>query len=304
MPSLNQTARLLTTLGEPTRVRLLKLLEGGELSVADLTAITDLPQSRVSTHLARLRGAGLVRDRRVGTSTLYAAQPDGMPAEARELWLTVAPKLEDDVLASDQARRAARLRAKGGFPEALAGEMERHYSPGRTWESMVHGLIGLLSLGDVLDVGAGDGAVADLLRSRATSWVCVDASAKMVAAAQRRLGDRATCLVGDAQALPLESRFDTVLLFHVLVHVEHPGRAVAEAARLLRPGGVLAVLTLDEHSHADLASSYGHRHQGLAPAAVRRHLARAGLEVTDCRVTSRERREPHLEVVSAFAVKS
>jgi ArsR family transcriptional regulator len=303
MPSLDQTARLLTTLGEPTRVRLLKLLEGGELSVADLTAITDLPQSRVSTHLQRLRGAGLVRDRRVGTSTLYAARPDGMPAEARELWLTVAPSVEDDVLASDQQRRAARLRAKAGFPEALAGEMERHYSPGRTWESMVHGLIGLLSLGDVLDVGAGDGAVADLLRPQARSWICVDASARMVEAAQRRLGDRATCVVGDAENLPVDGAFDTVLLFHVLVHVPHPGRAIAEAARLLRPGGRLAVLTLDEHSHGELTSGYGHLHPGLAPASLRRHLARAGLEVTDCRVTSRERREPHFQVVSAFAVK-
>jgi DNA-binding transcriptional ArsR family regulator len=301
MPSLDQTARLLTTLGEPTRVRLLKLLNEGELSVADLTAITDLPQSRVSTHLARLRDAGLVRDRRVGTSTLYAAHSEGI---AQELWTSVASSVEDDVLASDQVRRAARLRAKGGFPEALAGEMERHYSPGRTWESMLHGLVGLLELGDVLDVGAGDGAVAAILAPRARSWLCLDASDKMVAAAKKRLGDRAVCRVGDAGALPADdASFDTVLLFHVLVHLPYPGRALAEAARVLRPGGVVAILSLDEHSHADLAAAYGHLHQGLSSGTLRRQLTKAGLDVTDCRVTSRERREPHLQVVSAFARK-
>lgn len=308
MGKLTATVDLLQLLGEPSRVRLLALLAGHELTVADLCAITDLAQSRVSTHLGRLRDAGLLRDRRAGASTFYALNDGAMPEEARKLWSLVAAGLDDAVLEGDRTRCAALLRAResSGWPDRVAGEMERHYSPGRTWESLARGLLGLLRLGDVLDAGSGDGAVAELVAPRARTVTCLDRSPRMVAAARRRLAGRpnVACRLGDAAALPFRTAaFDQVLLYHVLTDAPQPARVLGEAARVLRPGGDLALLTLKRHDHLDVTSGYHHLHPGFAPAALRRLCAGAGLEVEQCEAVSRERRDPHFEVIAAFARK-
>ncbi|HEY4121024.1 MAG TPA: metalloregulator ArsR/SmtB family transcription factor, partial [Byssovorax sp.] len=154
---LEHTVDLLQLVGEATRVRLLSLLASDELSVAELVTILDLGQSRVSTHLGRLREAGVVRDRRAGASTFYALNAAAMPAAARRAWEFVAAEVDDPVLAADRERCAAVLtaRAKAAGLDALAGQMERHYTPGRTWEALARGFVGLMNLGDVLDVGGG-----------------------------------------------------------------------------------------------------------------------------------------------------
>ena len=301
--SLAQTTGILSLFAEPTRVRLCALLDGRELSVADLCAVTGLAQSRVSTHLGRLKEAGILGDRRQGAQAFYSLRAEALPGPARTLWNNVKDQVRDGVLAQDRARLEA-LVARAHWPEVVAGEMERHYSPGRTWESLSRGLIGLLDLGDVLDAGGGDGAVASLLAPQARSLTVVDVSPAMVAAARRRLGQAAACQVADVAALPFaDASFDTVLSFHVLVHVASPARALAEAARVLRPGGALAVLTLDAHPHRDLADAYGHAHLGFAPTVLRKLLRRAGLSVTSCAVATREHRAPQLQVVTAFARK-
>jgi len=308
MADLGATSNLLGLLAEPSRVRLLALLAEQELTVNELTSITELGQSRVSTHLGKLREAGLVRDHRVGGSTFYRLANGEMPAEARKLWTLVADGLADDQLSADRQRCAALLRARRAaarWPESVAGEMERHYSPGRTWEALAGGLIGLLRLGDVLDAGAGDGATAQLIAPRARSITCVDVSEKLVDAARVRLAGfpNARAEVADVHDLPFEDgRFDQVLLLNVLPFLRAPARALGEAARVLRPGGTLALVTLAEHDHLDVTSAYGHKHAGFAPAAVRRMLQKTGLAVETCDVTSRERRAPYFQVITAFAV--
>jgi ArsR family transcriptional regulator len=154
---------MLQTFADATRVRLLGLLADGELTVAELTSITELSQSRVSTHLGRLKESGLLRDRRVGTSTYYALREDTMPEEARSLWRLIHDVVGDSVIEGDRKRKKALLRARAGsWPDAVAGEMERHYSPGRTWDATARGLLGIARFGDVLDVGGGDGALTEL----------------------------------------------------------------------------------------------------------------------------------------------
>lgn len=309
LPSLDSAVDVLSLFADPTRVRLVSLLARHELSVADLTAITELAQSRVSTHLGKLREAGVLRDRRVGASTYYALNDAAMPEAARKVWSLLEGHLRDKVLEADRVRCEALLRAReraSEWPDAVAGEMERHYSPGRTWEAMARGLLGLMRLGDVLDAGSGDGTIAQLLAPRARSITLLDRSERMIEAARTRLkgNSNARFHVGDVHAMPFDDeRFDQVLLFNVLTCCEQPSRALGEAARVLRPGGDLAIVTLDAHQHPEITAAYRHIHPGFSPGALRKLLRGARLEVEHCAVTSRERRQPYFQVITAFARK-
>jgi ArsR family transcriptional regulator len=304
---LDSTAALLGLLAEPTRVRLLSLLAVEELTVVDLSAATELGQSRVSMHLARLREAGVVRDRKVGAATRYSLNERGMPAVARRVWGFVRNEVHDAVIDKDRQRWDALVRARdraASWPDAMAGQMERHYSPGRTWESLARGLVGLIQLDDVLDAGSGDGTVAQLLAPRSRSYTLVDRSARMLLAAGLRLRKHGNVRLerADLRELPFgSSSFDTALLLNVLPEIDEPPQVLGQLARVLRPGGRLVVVTVDAHEHAELAAAFKHVHLGFAPAALRKLLARAGLEVESCEVTSRERRPPRLKVVTAFA---
>lgn len=309
MPSLEASVGLVGLLADPSRVRLLSLLEKEELTVAELVSITGLSQSRVSTHLGRLREAGLVRTRAVGTAA-FQGMNDGMPDEARSLWQSVRGMVSDALLESDAKQREAVVRARGGegaWLETVAGEMERHYSPGRTWESLAHGLLGFGSFGDVLDVGSGDGFLAGLVAPRARSVTCLDRSERMIDAARARLASVRTVrfAVADMHALPFPAgSFDQVALFNVLSYSKDPARALSEAARVLRKGGVLAAVALNHHEYESITAPYGHVGPGFRPAALRRLLSRAGLRVHHCAVVGRERRAPHFEIVSAYAEKA
>ena len=307
--SLLSAVTMLQLFAEPTRVRLMALLEAEELTVAELVSITELGQSSVSTHLGKLRDAGLLRDRRAGASTFYALNDGTMPEGARQVWSLVKGEIKDAVLDGDRSRCVEVLKARersAALPDVVAGQMERHYSPGRTWEAVARGLFGLVRLGDVLDAGAGDGALAQLVAPRAGRVTCLDRNEKMVQAARARLAavKNASVCRGDVHELPFaDGSFDHVLLSNVLAQAATPARAVAEAARVLRDGGGLTVITLGAHDHAAVTASYGDVHPGFSPARLRRMLQKAGLAVDACDVACRERRPPHFEIVTAFAHK-
>jgi ArsR family transcriptional regulator len=309
MANLAAAVDVLQLIGEPTRVRLLALLAQHELTVAEIVAVTSLAQSSVSTHLGKLREAGLVRDRKAGPSTFYALSGGAMPPSARKVWDLVRGEVRDTLLEDDCDRAEKVVRARdraAGWPDAVAGEMDRHWSPGRTWESLGRALVGLVRLGDVIDIGAGDGSVAQLLAPRSHSWTCVDRNDRVLGAARNRLAraKNVRFVPGDAHELPVkEASFDAALMLHVLTQLEAPPRACAEVARVLRPGGVLVTVTLDAHDHAATTAAYGDVHAGFAPAAVRRMLGRSGLQVETCEVTSRDARPPCFRVVTAFATK-
>jgi ArsR family transcriptional regulator len=306
---LTGTVDLLTVLADPTRVRLLCLLEAGELSVAELTRITSLSQSRVSTHLARLRDAGLVHDRRVATSVFYSVRESTMAEDTGRIWALLRERIGDATLESDRRSRARVVRAREqqtAWPDAVAGRMERHYSPGRTWEATARGLLGLVRPGDVLDVGSGDGVIAHLLAPRAHSITCLDRSRKVIDAARRRLAhcENVRFAVGTMHELPFrDESFDQVLLFNVLTYSDDPPAALREAVRVLRAGGTLVLVTLLAHRHTEVAAAYDHANLGFEPDMLRAELERNGLEVELCDVTSRERRKPGFQVVSAFACR-
>jgi len=295
----------LNLLGDESRIRLCALLRERELCVTDLVRVTGISQSRVSTHLGRLREAGFVRDRRQGQQSFYGLSLDALPETARAV-LDEAARSSDPTLDGDQ-RRLAELEAerRGGAPE-FGDDIERYYSPGRTWQSLAVGLGALLELGDVLDVGSGDGAAAGALAPYCRSLTCVDTSARMIESARERLLKlkHVTAQVADVHDLPFAAAsFDAVLMFHTLTYAENPAKALAECARVLRPGGRLVVLCLDEHRQHEITAPYGERHPGFTPAKVRELLMATGLVVRTSEVACRESRKPHLQVVLAIATQ-
>jgi ArsR family transcriptional regulator len=296
----------LRALSDPTRLRLLALLEQEELTVAELAAVTRLAQPRVSTHLAKLKELDLVRDRRAGVSAYYRFNAEGADSDPQKLWRALRDA-SDDALLRDDAKRMASVLAKRtqrGWADTVAGDMERHYSPGRTWEALARGFMNLLEVGDVLDIASGDGVVAELLAPQAKSVVCVDASPRVVEAAKKRLESFPNVEVrtGDMHALDLpDAKFDLVLLMHALPYSEKPAAALAEAARVLKRGGRLLVCTLAKHAHKGAVEAFDHRNLGFTANELRQLVAKTGLDVVECRLATREKRPPHFEVLALVA---
>lgn len=299
----------LKVLADATRVRLLALLEHEELTVAELSSITRLAQPRVSTHLARLKEAGLVRDRRAGVSAYYRFDEEALDSAQRALWRALREGSDDPLLRQDAERIPGVLAARAAdanWADSVAGDMERHYSPGRTWEALARSALPLLAPGHVLDIASGDGVLAELLAPHAREYVCIDASARVVNAASERLRRFVNVQVreGDMHALPFaDDHFELVVLMHALTYSTRPAVAVAEAARVLRPGGRLLLSSLAEHQHRATVEAYGHVNLGFADQDLRAFVVQAGLEIATSETVTREKRPPHFEVISIIGRK-
>jgi ArsR family transcriptional regulator len=297
-------------LADPTRLRLLLLLNEEELSVAELAGITQLAQPRVSTHLSKLKEAGLVSDRRDGVFVYYRIASSINDPGLNELWQLLQENTEDPLIQQDLDRISQVLNKRGGkgtWADSVAGDMERHYSPGRTWEATARGLVHLLEPGDVLDIASGDGVLAELLAPRARSIVCLDISERVAAAGRKRLKPfgNVNFEVGDMHSLPFEAeRFDTLLLMHALTYTDRAGQVFTEASRVLRPGGKLLAVTLHEHQHEKAVEPYNHVNLGFSRQQLQKFCKQAGLEVQDCTVTAVEKRAPNFSVLTLSARKA
>jgi ArsR family transcriptional regulator len=299
----------LRLLSDPTRVRLLLLLDREELSVAELAGVTQLAQPRVSTHLARLKEAGLVADRRDGVFVYYRIAPAAPDKALDELWRLLRKNTSDPLVQQDfeRVQQVLQTRAgKGTWADSVAGDMERHYSPGRTWEATARGLVHLLEPGDVLDIASGDGVLAELLAPRAQKVVCLDISPRVAEAGRKRLADfkNVSFEVGDMHELPVEdSRFDTVLLMHALTYTPRPQKVFSEVARVLRPGGKLLAVTLEKHRHEKAVEPFNHVNLGFTADQLESLTAQAGLKLQACTVSAVEKRTPNFSVLALSALK-
>jgi len=299
----------LRVFADATRVRLLSLLAAEELTVAELSAITRLAQPRVSTHLAKLKEAGLVRDRRAGVSAYYRFDEVALDPAQRALWQSISTGSDDPLLRQDAERVPGVLAMRAAdqnWADSVAGDMERHYSPGRTWEALARSALPLLEPGDVLDIASGDGVLAELLAPHAQRYTCIDTSPRVVAAASERLRRFPNVDVreGDMHALPFAAAsFDLVVLMHALTYSARPAQAVAEAARVLRPGGRLLLCSLARHEHRSVVEAYGHVNLGFTAKELRRFAEKAGLAVASAETVTREKRPPHFEVISLIGAK-
>lgn len=297
-------------LADATRLRLLLLLDQEELSVAELAAISQLAQPRVSTHLAKLKDAGLVTDRRDGVFVYYRIASTIADPSLDDLWQLLRRNSDDPLIQQDLERISQVLSNRSGagtWADSVAGDMERHYSPGRTWEATARGLVHLLDPGDVLDVASGDGVLAELLAPRTRSIVCLDVSERVVEAGRRRLEScrNVTFEVGDMHDMPFaDASFDTVLLMHALTYTREPARVFGEAARVLRPTGRLLAVTLKRHQHAKAVEPYNHLNLGFSTRQLEKLSHDAGLTVQTCAVSAIEKRAPNFSVLSLSASKT
>ena len=192
-------------------MRLLALLEREELTVAELSAVTRLAQPRVSTHLAKLKDADLVRDRRAGVSAYYRFNEDHLDTAERALWEALRAGTDDPAAAPGRRAPAGSAgdarRPTQNWADSVAGDMERHYSPGRTWEALARAALPLLEPGDVLDVASGDGVLAELLAPHAQALRLHrhQQQAWSLAASERlRKLEHVEVREGDMQALPFD----------------------------------------------------------------------------------------------------
>jgi len=296
-------------LSDSTRLRLLMLVDREELSVAELAAITQLAQPRVSTHLAKLKEAGLVNDRRQGVSVYYRMAGKIKDDSLAALWELLRTNTSDPLIKQDVERIKQVLNARSGganWADSVAGDMERHYSPGRTLEATTRAIVQLLDLGDVLDVASGDGVLAELLAPRSHSIKCLDISQRVVDAGKKRLRSfrNVSFELGDMHQLPVaDESFDTLLLMHALTYTRQPDKVFSEAARVLRPGGRLLAVTLQKHQHKNSVAAYNHVNLGFTESQLRKLCNKAGLEPLNIQLSAVEKRTPNFEVLTLIAGK-
>jgi ArsR family transcriptional regulator len=272
MPAVGEILRLL---GDETRLRVLHLLDAEPLTVAELQEVLDLGQSSISGHLAKLKQAGLIHDLPEGSARRYRIREDA-EARLRTAWQSVRDlSKHEPQLVGDRRRLDEALKGRGqSWVDRVAGSLHREYAPGRTWESLCHGLLQFARLGRCVDVGAGDGAMVGMLSPQADSLTCIDPSPAMIAAGLERVKSLALAnvryLEAEGEQLPLDERScDAVLFLQSLQYVRDPAQALAEAARVLAPGGRLLVLTLAKHEFPE-SERYGHRHRGFSAEELKR----------------------------------
>lgn len=310
MPEPWETLKLLA---DPTRLRLLSLLRQEELSVAELQEILKMGQSRISSHLALLRQGELVIDRKEGKRSFYGPNRK-VDATSEQLIRSALATIADakGEFAEDRAGLdrilERRRRTSEQYFNAVAGRLGKKYCPGRSWEAIGHLLLHLVPEIDVVDLGAGEGVLSQLLARRARSVVCVDNAPKMVSfgteLAKKHGIDNLRYVLGDIESVPLpEASVDLALLSQALHHAIHPRRALQEAVRILRPGGLLLVLDLREHSFSEAHERYADRWLGFADNTIYSWFRELGLDHINVDVVAREPEEPHFETLLASGVK-
>ena len=310
---MSATLKTLRALADPTRLRIVALLEEGELSVAELQEITKLAQSRISTHLGLLSETAIVMARREGKRTYYRLQTDRTSEEGRLVSLAVRgaselPEHERDEL---NRRRVVALRDEQAqvYFNQVAGRFDRSYGPGRSWQAFGHLLLRILPPLVVADLGSGEGLLAELLARSCKQVIAVDNSEKMVEFGARKARKNGVTnlefRLGDLSHPPIEDQaVDLVILSQALHHAEDPHKALEEAHRILKPGGRVMILDLLRHTFGQAHELYGDRWLGFEEADLHRWLETAGFQAIELSVVAREEQPPHFETLLATAARA
>jgi ubiquinone/menaquinone biosynthesis C-methylase UbiE len=277
----------LTALSDATRSRILLLLDRHELTVGELCTVLQLPQSTASRHLKALVDSGWIASRAEGTSHLYAMTREDLDPAARRLWLLVREQVGSTPAAAHDQRRLQTTLA-----ERRTKSQEFFSSAAAQWDRLRDELFGdrvhlsalaALADGDAVagDLGCGTGQVSGALAPFVQRVIAVDESAAMLQAAKRRLSSFTNVDLrrGEIEALPIDdSRLDLAVLMLVLHHVPDPQKAVAEVARVLKPGGRVVIGDMLPHDRESYRQQMGHVWLGFSEDQIQRMLSEEGFE--------------------------
>ena len=288
--ALDESVDVLRAIGEPTRLRIVAALRGGDLTVTDLTEILGQSQPRVSRHLKLLADAAVITKQREGSWAFFRlvdAEPvGGVVAAVLERIAVDDPTLVNDRARLDEVRQRRADDAERYFESiAVSWDEERamHAEVGAV-ERAITEIVGSGQLGRVVDLGTGTGRMLQLLATDAERAVGIDASHSMLSVARANLDDERLrhCELrqGDVYRPPADAEsFDLAVIHQVLHYLDDPERAVVEASRLLVPAGRLVIVDFAAHHHEFLRSDHAHRRLGFSHDQLREYVSTAGLEV-------------------------
>ena len=305
---MSATLKSLRALSDPTRLRIVALLERSELSVNELQDITRMGQSRISTHLGLLQDAGLLESRREGKRAFYKINTQATPAAREFIQLAVRGAGELPENAPDQANLkrilARRNQQAQVFFNQVAGRFDRSYGPGRSWQAFGQLLLRVLPPVVVADLGSGEGLLSELLARRARKVIAVDNSERIIefgaAKARKNKIKNLEFRLGDLEEPPIDAEsVDLVVLSQALHHAAQPAKAIQGAHRILKPGGQIMVLDLLQHNFEQARELYGDRWLGFAESDLHNWLEAAGFQRIEVAIVAREEQPPHFQTILA-----
>jgi ArsR family transcriptional regulator len=302
--------KILRVVADPNRLRILLLLKVEELSVAELQEILVMGQSTISTHLSQLKQAGLVEDRRIGKNSLYRLTTGNGNDVLADLLARAQKEIPEAVHDRATARRVVKKRQDKmrAFFDSVAGRLGKDYVPGKSWKALAEALLKLMPPMVIADLGAGDGSFSLLLAQNATKVIAVDSSAKMIEfareQARRHHVKNVDYRLGDMEELPIDDEsVDLVFFSQSLHHALHPQNAIAEAARILRPGGRIAILDLAKHRFEEAREMYADEWLGFSETELESMLQYAGFQIPQTSIIYKDEKPPHFQTLLAVAHK-
>lgn len=306
------TLKSLRALADPTRLRIVALLERDELSVNELQQVTRMGQSRISTHLRQLQEADLVQFRREGKRTFYKLNGKADPTARQFIDLAIRGAREIPDFSADQVNLKRILKRREDqaqlYFDQVAGRFDRSYGPGRSWQAFGQLLLRVLPPLVVADLGSGEGLLSQLLARRAKKVIAVDNSERIVAFGAnkaKKLGlKNLEFRLGDLENPPIDANtIDLAVLSQSLHHAKDPARTIQSAGRILKQGGQLIILDLLAHQFEKARELYGDLWLGFAESNLQTWLESAGLKKIEVTVVAQEDQPPHFQTILASAEK-
>lgn len=305
---MSSTLKSLRALSDPTRLRIVALLEKDELSVNELQEVTRMGQSRISTHLGLLQDAELVQSRREGKRTYYRLNQNADSTAREFIAVAVRGAKEVPEHTADEVNLKRVLARRNNqqqlYFNQIAGRFDRSYGPGRSWQAFGQMLLRVMPPLVVADLGAGEGLLSELLALRCKKVIAVDNSEKIVAfgaAKAKKNGlKNLEFRLGDLQAPPIDPQsVDLVVLSQALHHAQEPDKAIAACHKILKPGGQIMILDLLQHTFTKARELYGDRWLGFPESDLQRWLESAGFKKIEVNVVAREEEPPNFATVLA-----